>query len=192
MITSTTSPRKGLLGELKQLPSWLCPSSIFLPTLLHSTISPLIIHSTPLLLRSQFGIDALQSPNIFSFFTFASQTVELFVKLPLETVLRRGQLAVLASETYVTGREFDAVVDVGGYNGVFGTMWRIVKEEGQRSEGELGQVGASGNRRVKREVVKQGQGVEGLWRGWRVGMWGLVGMWGAAAMGGIGGNGGEF
>lgn len=99
---------------------------------------------------------------------------------------------MLASETYVTGRELDAVVGVGGYNGVVGTMWRIVKEEGQRSEDELGAVGASGNRRVKREVVKQGQGVEGLWRGWRVGMWGLVGMWGAAAMGGIGGNGGEF
>ena len=30
----------------------------------------------------------------------------------------------------------------------------------------------------------------GLWRGWRVGFWGLVGVWGAAACGGGGGGGG--
>ena len=29
----------------------------------------------------------------------------------------------------------------------------------------------------------------GLWRGWRVGFWGLVGVWGAAA---CGGGGAEF
>lgn len=38
-----------------------------------------------------------------------------------------------------------------------------------------------------KERRKQGQGMQGLWRGWRVGMWGLVGMWGANAFGG--GNG---
>ncbi len=40
------------------------------------------------------------------------------------------------------------------------------------------------------EKRKKGQGMQGLWRGWRVGMWGLVGMWGANALGaGAGGNG---
>jgi len=39
---------------------------------------------------------------------------------------------------------------------------------------------------------RKGQGVEGLFRGWRVGMWGLVGVWGAATLGGVGGKGGEF
>ncbi len=37
----------------------------------------------------------------------------------------------------------------------------------------------------------KGQGIQGLWRGWRVGMWGLVGMWGANAFGaGAGGGNG--
>jgi fusion and transport protein UGO1 len=31
-----------------------------------------------------------------------------------------------------------------------------------------------------------------LWRGWRVGMWGLVGMWTAKSLGGNGSSGGEF
>ncbi len=124
--------------------------------------------------------------------TFCSQAVELFVKLPLETVLRRGQLAVLASEPYHTGRELHTVVDIGPYSGPIGTMWQIVREEGERKEAEFGAPAAGGNRKIHRQLAKPGQGVEGLWRGWRIGMWGLVGMWGAAAMGGIGGNGGEF
>ena len=43
---------------------------------------------------------------------------------------------------------------------------------------------------VPRARVRKGQGIRGLWRGWRVGFWGLVGVWGAAALGGAGG--GEF
>ena len=31
----------------------------------------------------------------------------------------------------------------------------------------------------------KGQGIEGLYRGWRVGMWGLVGIWGASFVGGM-------
>lgn len=33
--------------------------------------------------------------------------------------------------------------------------------------------------------VRKGQGIEGLYRGWRVGMWGLVGVWGASYIGGM-------
>lgn len=46
--------------------------------------------------------------------------------------------------------------------------------------------------KAKGEKRKKGQGVEGLFRGWRVGMWGLVGVWGAATLGGVGAKGGEF
>lgn len=38
---------------------------------------------------------------------------------------------------------------------------------------------------------QKGQGLPGLWRGWRVGMWGLVGMWTSRALNG-GASGGEF
>ena len=126
--------------------------------------------------------------------TFGSQVAELAVKLPIETVLRRGQMAV-ARETS-KGREIPTIVDVGPYNGLLGTMRSIIYEEGEsdgNSPAELakGAKGAAGMK-VSKEKRRKGQGVEGLWRGWRVGMWGLVGVWGAAMLGGVGGKGGEF
>jgi fusion and transport protein UGO1 len=79
------------------------------------------------------------------------------------------------------------VVDVGLYRGVFGTMWGIIKEEGTGAEVEE-------KFSITAKKRKKGQGMEGLWRGWRVGMWGLIGVWGAAALGGAHGAGqcGEF
>lgn len=32
---------------------------------------------------------------------------------------------------------------------------------------------------------RKGQGVEGLYRGWRVGLWGLVGIWGTSFVSGL-------
>jgi fusion and transport protein UGO1 len=187
---STNVPRRGLVHELGQLPSWVCPGKIFIPTVLHSIISPVLIQSTPILLSSHLSIDPVRTPAIFSVASFLSQAVELFVKLPLETVLRRGQMSVLSSPPYYTGKELDTVVDIGPYNGPIGTMWMIIREEGQRDDQEEKFPSGPVTRKTKKPQGKQGQGVEGLWRGWRVGMWGLVGMWGAAAMGGNGG--GEF
>jgi len=92
-------------------------------------------------------------------------------------------------------------VEVGPYKGLFGTMYHIVFEEGSRGDAEpplvKGKGGAPavrvvGNAKAKDGKRKKGQGVEGLFRGWRVGMWGLVGVWGAATLGGVGGKGGEF
>lgn len=90
------------------------------------------------------------------------------------------------------------VIEVGPYKGLFGTMRSIVYEEGisdvqgesARTTGEArtSKFGKTSPQRRK----QQGQGFEGLWRGWRVGMWGLLGVWGAATLGGVGGNGSEF
>lgn len=110
--------------------------------------------------------------------------MELFIKLPLETVLRRGQISILSSPHYTPQGTLDTIVDVGPYRGVVGTMWCIVREEGETK--------AIAAKSGKAKAPTKGQGVEGLWRGWRVGMWGLVGVWGAATMGGLGGSGGEF
>lgn len=93
-------------------------------------------------------------------------------------------MSVLKSPLYTPQGTLDTIVDVGPYRGVVGTMWNIVREEGETKPVAT----ASG----KTKPPTKGQGVEGLWRGWRVGMWGLVGIWGAAALGGAGGSGGEF
>lgn len=131
---------------------------------------------------------------LYNIGTFGSQVAELAVKLPLETVLRRGQM-VVARET-PKGREAPMIVDVGAYNGLLGTMRSIIYEEGESggtspTEIAKGAKGAAGMK-VGKEKKRKGQGVEGLWRGWRVGMWGLVGVWGAAILGGVGGKGAEF
>lgn len=90
------------------------------------------------------------------------------------------------------------VIEVGHYKGLFGTMHSIVYEEGMsevqgepaRTTGEekYSKLGKG----VRQRQKKKGQGFEGLWRGWRVGMWGLLGVWGAATLGGVGGKGDEF
>jgi len=92
-------------------------------------------------------------------------------------------MAVLSSPPYHT-EDFSTMVEIGPYNGVVGTMWSIAREEGVSADpASVVKKGKRGERR--------GQGVEGLWRGWRVGMWGLVGVWSAKAMA-PGGSGGEF
>lgn len=168
-------------------------------------------------------IDRELAPTTFSIAKFCSSTVALLLKLPLETVLRRGQAAVLSSPAYVRALEAEAeagprttpegkppletVVPVGGYRGVLGTMYLIVNEEGSHviagaSSASASRAGnntkgaaASAARKgkapsVAETVYRRGQGLDGLWRGWKVSWWGLVGLWAAGVLGG--GGDGEF
>ena len=68
-------------------------------------------------------------------------------------------------------------------------VWGIVYDEGSRQIPD-----AKASARSKGLVMnrRKGQGVQGLYRGWRVGMWGILGVWGAAALGSGGRVGGEF
>ena len=203
-----------MFSTLRKLPSYICPSALFFPTVLHSLVHPLLTLSTPLVLRTRFMIDRDVSPMAFSIAKFCSSSVALFVKLPLETVLRRGQVAVLASPTYVAaleaanakgkrlgGDQLEAIVQPGPFDGVLGTMHAIVTREGSRPAPptspshartkSLGSTpGARGKGRVAETVYRRGQGLDGLWRGWKVSWWGLVGLWTAGVIGG--GGDGEF
>lgn len=187
-----TTPSRSLTQNVRNLPSYLVNSKLFLPTAIYEFISPTIHHATPLLLRSYLSLDPVLTPNSYSMAKFFSRIVELFLKLPFETVLRRAQIEVLSSSAYnPTSRrgskaEFEPIVPIGEYRGVFATMWCIVREEGYREE-----VSAKKGKAKGKITKRKGQGVEGLWRGWRVGMWGLVGVWGAGMLGGNG-SGGEF
>lgn len=141
----------------------------------------------------------------------------LFINLPLETVLRRGQVAVLSSPEYLRAADggsspsarpnsrrdsedkpaaqLEAIIPPGKYDGVFGTIYTIVNEEGSKAlpPATLAASRATskkGKAKIAEMVYRRGQGVEGLWRGWKVSWWGLVGLWGAAVVGG--GGDGEF
>lgn len=226
IITSTTRGPRRTLALLRNLPSYLCPSSLFVPTILHALVHPVLALSTPLVLRTKFRVDSDVSPTTFSLAKFLSSTVALFINLPLETVLRRGQVSVLSQPAYVRaaeggGREtpsvkgarrtsqdstttatssLELIVPPGRYDGVFGTMYAIVNEEGSKpvstpvaarpTRSAAAAKKGPKQKGVAETVYRRGQGVEGLWRGWKVSWWGLVGLWGAAVVGG--GGDGEF
>ncbi|KAL9084311.1 MAG: hypothetical protein Q9165_008139 [Trypethelium subeluteriae] len=235
---SSTHPRH-LLPSLRALPSLLLPPRLLPPTLLHATLPALLSTSTPWLLRSSpfARIDPVLTPTAYNLAVFVASAAELFVKLPLETVLRRGHVAVLREQAQeavvrrrrerererwegfrggqqqrgrrrsedegglgdarfgdVQGEEpLQTVVEVGPYKGVVGTMWYIVREEGSRVSPALPS-SVSGQVRAKAVGTRQqkGQGMAGLWRGWTVGMWGLIGVWGALGLGAGSVKDGEF
>lgn len=92
------------------------------------------------------------------------------------------------------GMGIKTVVPVGPYRGVMGSMWYIVREEGTRIPVSQQVAASIGSAQARRQPPRKGQGVYGLWRGWRVGFWGLVGMWAAGAFnaGSGSGDGGAF
>ncbi|KAF3937002.1 hypothetical protein ABW19_dt0209371 [Dactylella cylindrospora] len=143
-----------ILPLLQSLPSYLCPPALAVPTALHAALPAFMSAGVPYYLRVNYGIDPIVRPAMYTMCTFFSSTAELFVRLPLETSLRRAQVAVAAPRK--------TIVPVGGYYGVFGTLWSIYRTE---------ESGGTTN-------------IEGLYRGWRVGMWGLLGMWAVGIFGG--------
>ncbi|KAF6800153.1 mitochondrial fusion protein [Colletotrichum sojae] len=191
LVTSISKQPRRTLATLRALPSYLCPSPLVIPTILHSLIHPVLTLSTPLVLRTRFLIDSRVSPTTFSLAKFCASSTALFIKLPLETVLRRGQVAVLSTSAYVRAlsnkdQTLETIIQPGRYNGVMGTMFYIINQEGQR---EITPPQAPPARRGRGKpnpaevVYRKGQGVDGLWRGWKVSWWGLVGLWTAGVIG---------
>ncbi len=208
MTPTSRQPRRAV-SILRHLPSYICPSALFIPTVLHSMVHPILTLSMPLVLKTRFMIDQELSPTTFSVAKFCTSSVALFVKLPLETVLRRGQVAVLNTPAYVRAIEpagkskikdadapsvMETIVSPGKYNGVFSTMYAVVFEEGSRPVKGVAKAKATGVKKgkgsVAETVYRKGQGLEGLWRGWKVSWWGLVGLGAAGIIGG--GGDGEF
>ncbi|PHH75668.1 hypothetical protein CDD80_2187 [Ophiocordyceps camponoti-rufipedis] len=190
IMTPDTDGQRRTLASLRALPSYFCPSAIALPTVLNSLIHPIVMLSTPLVLRTRFMIDSQISPLTFSVAKFLASSAAIVIKLPIETALRRGQMAVLSSESYVTalsgqGKQMKTIVPIGRYNGILGTMHHIASEEGTREvptrATSASKAKATG--RTLQPTYRKGQGLQGLWRGWKVNWWGLVGLWTASVVG---------
>lgn len=108
--------------------------------------------------------------------------------------MRRGHMAVLSGKDYLRalgGKEqkMETIVPVGKFDGVLGTIAHIASEEGSREvlSKPIATKKGKGKAKTALPVYKKGQGMDGLWRGWKVSWWGLVGLW----MAGVFGNGGE-
>ncbi|KAF1363454.1 mitochondrial carrier [Lizonia empirigonia] len=95
IVTPISSAPRSIYPCLSLLPSISISSPLLPATLLHACIPTLLSSSTPLLLRSTLSIDPIITPTTYSLSTFVSSVAELFLRLPLETVLRRGQVAIL-------------------------------------------------------------------------------------------------
>ncbi|CCG83140.1 Mitochondrial fusion and transport protein Ugo1 [Taphrina deformans PYCC 5710] len=108
ILTPISEPR-GIIYTLRSLPSRLCPPSLVLPTLLERIVPAVLQH-------------ALQS-----LFEPISGLIQLFLRLPLETVLRRAQVS------YSPPRK--SIVHLGAYNGIFGTPLWITSQEGDGAFG---------------------------------------------------------
>jgi fusion and transport protein UGO1 len=210
ILTSVYSPPRNLIPSLRQLPSLSVTSPLMPITIIQAAIPRLMSASAPIFLRRFLGIDPISAPATYSSFSFLTSTAELFVKLPLETVLRRAQGGLLrtlddantqiapgkSTEPNASGIHFRPVIDMGPYRGIAGTIWYIVREEGAPKAAVHGMSGHSQKAKNKPQLnspppTSSRNGLHGLWRGWRVGFWGLVGVWGASTLGG-GSSGGEF
>lgn len=121
MVTTTfeTNPRS-VRTSLKELDSLVCPSEVFLPTVLFSSATSVLSKSTSYILQHILGVDPSSSPLWYSMLSFISNVLQVGVKLPLETLVRRAHLSYLklSSESLL--------IKPMKYEGVFGTMWSIL------------------------------------------------------------------
>ncbi|KAL2004189.1 hypothetical protein VTN02DRAFT_5838 [Thermoascus thermophilus] len=217
ILTPVTHGPRSLLRAIRLLPTpnYLIPTHLIPITVLHSSLPNLLSTSTPLFLKSYLSLDPVLNPSAWSLFSFLGSCLELGIRFPLETVLRRAQITTFTSPALrqkSAGRaaaaspeaarktetlEIETIVPTPRtYRGIIGTMWGIVQEEGvspSPSEAERAQelLGKPTPRRQQLQRRRQGQGIQGLYRGWRVGMWGLAGIWGAGVLGAAMGGGEE-
>ncbi|KIW68350.1 hypothetical protein PV04_04303 [Phialophora macrospora] len=190
ILTPSSEGPRTLLGTLQTLPTpYLIPAHLLPITFFTSTLPTLISTSTPVVLKSYLGLDPAMNPASWSVATFLGSAIDLSIKFPLETVLRRAQIATWTSPAHSLPtaaskrKAITTIVPVPqSYRGIFPTIWSITREEGF-SETRKDKAAALMGKAPRRK--RKGQGVEGLYRGWRVGFWGLIGVWGTSFVGGL-------
>ncbi|BAE61613.1 unnamed protein product [Aspergillus oryzae RIB40] len=205
ILTPVTHGPRSLIRAIRQIPTPNCtvPPHLVPITILHSSLPNFIMTTTPLFLKSYLSLDPVLNPSMWNLFTFMGSGLELAVRFPLETVLRRAQIATFTSpslrqqstsglrsakpsEATTEAPEVETIVPTPStYRGIVGTMWGIVYEEGVQPNPEAEKAQALFNKPIALRK-RQGQGIHGLYRGWRIGMWGIAGIWGASFLGSAG------
>ncbi|OJJ48467.1 hypothetical protein ASPZODRAFT_130505 [Penicilliopsis zonata CBS 506.65] len=207
ILTSATHGPRSLLRAIRLIPTpnHTIPPHLVPITVLHSSLPSLITTSAPLFLKSYLSIDPVLHPSMWNLCSCLSSGLELAVRFPLETVLRRAQISTFtspglqqqhtasaSSSTDMAVGDIETIVPTPrSYRGIVSTMWGIVHEEGARaapSENERARelLGKSVSKHDQQRRPR-GQGIQGLYRGWRIGMWGVAGIWGASLLGSAGG-----
>ena len=126
IISSKSEPKRKDSSKHSQAP-YFCPRSLVLPTILHSCIPTAINLYTPIFLRENLSIDGLQRPKLFAWMSFVGYLLENTIRMPLETVLRRGQAQICRVKC--------TIVRLAPYNGLFGTGYSAIRQEENGSTG---------------------------------------------------------
>lgn len=161
IVTTINKNERSIRNSIYNLKFYTIPISLILPTILNSLSNNFFKKFTPYLLYVKFGIDSISSPALFSTVKLLSSILELFIKLPIETLLRRSQVHYLlknakssSNPLKISGQE-KLVVKFDGYNGIWKTLFNVYHNKNSENKG-----------------------FEGLFRGWRVGVVSIVGSWG--------------
>ena len=100
----------------------ICPRDLILPTLITSVLPVLISGSGLAFAYRRFGRIYSERPMLYTLTVLATSILDLMLRLPLETVLRRAQASGV--------RHKKRIVEVGPYHGtILGTMLAIARYE---------------------------------------------------------------
>ncbi|KAI8596488.1 mitochondrial carrier domain-containing protein, partial [Dissophora ornata] len=138
LIVQTSDPKQrkytGLLNCISTIISEEGFSALwggvnFVPTILYHTLTPLLTNSIPLIIDRVFHISSMDSPFLYSLAELGLDTLDLLIRLPIETVRRRLQIQIQAK---IPGKRYETVVETRKrpYAGVIDCVYRIIQEEG--------------------------------------------------------------
>ncbi|KAG0212470.1 hypothetical protein BGX33_003615 [Mortierella sp. NVP41] len=134
------------------------------PTLIYHTLTPLMSNSIPLIIDRVFKLSAADSPFLYSLAELGLNTIELLIRLPIETVRKRLQLQIqMEGRTRPIGsKKYRTVVETRKrpYYGMVDCVYRIIKEEGGHHKRVSSTAGA-----VQQRPWYSAWGVRGLYTG---------------------------
>ncbi|KAG9323924.1 hypothetical protein KVV02_004341 [Mortierella alpina] len=124
----------------------------FVPTILYHTLTPLFTNSIPLIIDRVFGVSAMDSPMLYALAELGLDTLDLLIRLPLETVRKRLQIQIQAK---IPGKRYETVVETRTrpYAGVVDCVKKIIQEEGG-----VGHKGRSSRRRRRSSTDSDREG----------------------------------
>ncbi|VVT48821.1 uncharacterized protein SAPINGB_P001968 [Magnusiomyces paraingens] len=213
LVTTTlgTDPRS-VRTSIAQLDSWTCPLPVILPTILYASATSLVRKSAGYVIHVVLGVDKIVSPVLHGALSLTGTMLEVCVKLPLETMVRRSHM------DYLTEGNTFGILTTGGLTG--SSSGTGDGDSGAVSDSSVVSNRSSANSTRKRTrtvtgtglarrrqprklaprdlIVKPVQyegvlgtlwsvvtgrvGVETLYRGWRVSVLGVISEWGVETL----------
>lgn len=120
-VSPPEAERNGLLQNLRSLPHVYCPPSLIAPTVLASVLPHAASISVPIIIQDYLRIHPLMSPTLYSILELMGSLTELTIRLPLELILKRAELAYSMPKK--------TIVAIGKYNGLLSSLWSTSMDE---------------------------------------------------------------